>query len=89
VDERVKSVLENFDFRKVNDVMIHLDWKWSRKQRVPTIGELFMESQKLLEEVVVNSDEHVCVSTGGFEAEKFDGEVSLKFIVEEWGALAD
>ena len=88
----IETILDEFDFHKVQKAMEALDWTWASSAGVPTIGELRKTARYLLN-FCYNADatEPTYVTgTGGFEASRdmFVGDAkryySLKFVVSEW-----
>lgn len=81
--EAIDEILDNFDFERVHNVMVHLDWEWSSTAGVPGISNLRKRSRELLRDVAYSKEYH-SVRAGGLEASKEDGELSLKFVLECW-----
>ena len=90
---KIKEIINEFNFDKVQKVMDFLDWRWQNARRIPTIHELISKSENLLNDVcleLLNGQEKEWkVSTGGFSAYGFiddsgDIELSLSFCIEEW-----
>ena len=82
--EIVDDIMDNFDFDKVHNVMVELDWGWGDSDgnlSIPEIWELKKSARRLLKE---SMEEGLCVATGGFQVDKDGDYISLKFIVEEW-----
>jgi hypothetical protein len=83
----INQIISNFDFEKVHKVMILLNWAWSKTYpEVPTIGILVLTAKELLEDVLAEED-GTTIETGGFEAQRFNGEggktfLALKFYVD-------
>jgi hypothetical protein len=96
----VDDILNEFDFEKVHDTMVALDWKWaSTHPSVPSIRDLKDTARQLLIKVYqLRKDDYnnthpevpVQVATGGFRAIALcneDGVVDflkLEFIITEW-----
>lgn len=83
----VDKVIEKFNFDRVHQAMVALDWKWGNlpdnEFRVPTIDEIRATAYRLLCEAM---REYTCISTGGFSA-RYDSKtkkLTLQFIVSEW-----
>lgn len=82
----VEPVIKEFDFKRVRQAMVALDWKWALLDgfHVPTIENLQQKARYLLEEVAktrTNIDR--TIGTGGLWAQKIDDGLVLRFIVEE------
>jgi hypothetical protein len=100
----VDDILTEFDFEKVHDTMVALDWKWaSTHPSVPSIRDLKDTARQLLISVYnlrkdKYNDTHpevpVQVATGGFRAialsndDKVVDFLKLEFVVTEWEAEA-
>ena len=65
----IDKILENFDFDKVHQYMVSVDWKWFSVDRVPTVYDLIKESKRLLKEVCKR--DAVSISTGGLFVERY------------------
>lgn len=81
--EAIDEILDNFNFERVHNVMMHLDWDWASTDGVPNISDLRKCARRLLKEVAY-SEEYNSVGTGGLEAYKKDRELSLKFVLDYW-----
>ena len=87
---KIRSVMKQFDFQKVHDIMKSLGWRWAFSENgTPSVEELKTEAHRLL---VKACAEETNIATGGFRAvyEKESGwedddspYVGLEFIVEE------
>ena len=84
--KEVKEIIEEFDFGKVHNVMVHLNWKWW--DEVPTIGKIIVRASEMLEEVYYKAEttkKDSFIGTGGFEAEAhYEGgniNLQLKFVL--------
>ena len=85
--ELIDKIIENFNFEKVHRAMLVLNWRWARTNGVPTIGELVLCAQELLQDVS-KMDVGYSIGTGGFRATKIDDEdggegLKLEFILTE------
>ena len=88
VEKMLDSIMDNFDFEKVHDTMLALDWRWASIGDVPTVEEIEDEAARLLWDVV-NADDYDVIATGGLEASKDfsdynDPFIQLRFTLEEW-----
>ena len=98
-DGAIEEIIDNFDFHKMHDVMVHLDWKWYKRNEPPTVEELVDEAVDQLRKAFNHLDtmpfDHYgfrenFTGSGGFDVwvcEKNDGKTrfaELKFVVEEW-----
>lgn len=84
--KHIDEILDNFDFEKVREVMIFLNWKWffSSGYRIPTVDEIKDSAIKLLNEVASNKNKTYSVATGGFKASKYDKDLELEFTIEDY-----
>lgn len=69
VNPKIKSIIANYDFEKVHQVMTHLNWGWYDHEtdtlKVPKISELVLKAQDMLEQAL---REKTSIATGGFWA---------------------
>lgn len=89
----LENVMDNFNFEKVHDVMVELNWCWVNANggelKVPTVLQLKASARRYLRRAF---DECCIVGSGGLECsyhppiddEDPAGFLSLKFILEEW-----
>lgn len=88
----IETILDEFDFHKVQKAMEALDWTWASSAGVPAIGELRRCARRLLKYA---TDADIAVpeymtGTGGFEVSRhlYPGDAkryySLKFVVSDW-----
>ena len=96
MNNKIREIVENFDWNKVNIVMKHLNWQWvfsKMEDKIPSIGELVLQGIRLLEEVehstLMDKSNHYR-GTGGFEAkgiylnESDEVILELSFTIESW-----
>ena len=82
--DTIFEILKEFNFEKVEKVMIATDWKWARPDglRTPTIDEM----KDLCISLLINAEkETTTISSGGFEArckikENDEKELCLSFV---------
>lgn len=79
----IKRVIKNFDFETVNNVMLHLNWKWAENNEVPNIIQLKKQAKRLLKEAS-KFKKFSEISTGGFTAYKNEIELGLRFTIIDW-----
>lgn len=74
--EQVDNIMENFNFTRVHETMVRLDWKWSTDKglQVPSISDLKVTARRVL--TGVDGISSFYLSTGGFVAS-----------VDRWGIL--
>lgn len=89
-EDHWQNLLEEFDWQKVHNVMVALNWEWYSKDEsyaVPSIGSIISTARKLCfnsYEMFVKTNDPTTISTGGFEAKYWEDGLMLKFVVEEW-----
>lgn len=78
-------IMLNFDWAKVQNTLIKLDWKW--RDETPTIGNIVLTARGLCLDAYNWHKEHnvtATVSTGGFKAQFSEEGMALIFTVEEF-----
>ena len=88
----IETILDEFDFYKVERAMQALHWKWAGSCGVPSIGEMRQQARRLLSMVRDTPDKsaNYSAATGGFKAtcRLYPGDskvyLSLEFIVASW-----
>ena len=90
--EAIDNIMDYFEFDKVLKTMIALDWKWVKEDykslddlETPSIERIRKTARKALMRAIEIKD---YTSGGGFEAEYDDGNLYLRFVVEEWDERA-
>ena len=89
MDKRIETIVKWFDYEKVHNTMTYLGWAWAGSEQedsVPSIGELVLESVRLLEEAArhqpTEEERRWTTGTGGFEAISWrDGTLELNFVL--------
>ena len=92
---KIKYILDHFNFYKVQEAMIALDWKWQHmsdpvdtSHRVPTIERMKETATHLLHQVSTKKERHW--ATGGFHATRYkDGDIELQFVLTEYSTCDD
>ena len=103
VEEMINGIMENFEWKQVQEVMDYLDWQW-RGEHV-TLEMLQKEAKRLLRGAAESrldkfrneSDEvGIINATGGLEAEAWCDEdkenivrLELKFVLSSWDESFD
>lgn len=88
--EQIKHIMSDFNFEKIHSVMKFLDWKWSYEngdKKIPTIDDLKSVAEHCLSQVSDSEDESSLFSAGGFEAEKIQNTLELRFILDKVNPL--
>lgn len=92
----VKSVIKNFDFEKVADVMGYLNWTWVGNSNSPTIKDLKKSAKKRLKDAYNLAKEEMTPNityfshSGGLKANAVCNEVgnvvflNLEFVLTGW-----
>jgi hypothetical protein len=103
VEEMIDGIMENFEWKRVQEVMDYLDWQW--RGEYVTIVMLKETAERLLRgainsrlgEFIDESDEiGIANSTGGLEAKAWCNEdkthivrLELKFVLGSWDESID
>jgi hypothetical protein len=103
VEEMINGIMENFEWKRVQEVMDYLDWQW--RGEYVTIVMLKETAEQLLRgainsrfgEFIDESDEiGIANSTGGLEAKAWCDEdkthivrLELKFVLGSWDESID
>lgn len=92
---KIKYILDHFDFNKVQEAMMALDWKWQhmndpidQTSRIPTVKRMKDTATYLLKQVSTGKERHW--ATGGFHATRYkDGDIELQFVLTEYSTCDD
>ena len=103
VEEMINGIMENFEWKRVQEVMDYLDWQW--RGEYVTVAMLKESAESLLRgamssrlgEFIDESDEvGIANSTGGLEAKAWCDEdkenivrLELKFVLGSWDESID
>ena len=93
-EKHINHIINGFDFEKVHDIMISLNWNWINisalgelEYHIPTIEDLRETALKILNDVYdfdsVDSDDYGYVATGGLKASKYEDFLELEFILTD------
>lgn len=80
LNNQADEIMDSFDFKKVQEVMEHLDWTWQDDKTPPDESEIRRNARKLLR-LAIEQDESMF--TGGFAVAIRSGEESGK----KWAAI--
>jgi hypothetical protein len=88
LNNQVDEIMDSFDFRKVESVMQHLNWKWKDSNTPPDEYEIRQNARSLMR-MAINQGESV--STRGFIVTLLSGEengekwarIDLAFAVDQ------
>lgn len=89
--EQIEIILDGIDFKKIHSVMKFLNWEWkiqNNESKVPDISELKSTAEFCLNKVANSNDEIAHFETGGFEADKIENVLELRFVLEKANPLA-
>lgn len=90
---KVDYIMKNFDFIKVQQAMIALNWKWmhyeisnpDERLRIPTLDRIRSNARDLL--IKVCTQPETLYGTGGFEAERYEeGTIELRFVLTHYNS---
>lgn len=92
---KIKYIIDHFNFAKVQEAMVALDWKWQhandpddQTMRVPSIERMKQTAHHLLYEAATCKERYF--ATGGFHAQRYEeGDLALQFIVAEYDTCDD
>lgn len=87
--DKIDTIMDNFNFAKVEKTMKSTGWTWHGSKEFPTEPELRGVARKLIVDVskknVSEEDGRCSISTGGFKASKYyNGDLELEFVVASW-----
>lgn len=91
------NIMDNFNFSRVHQTMVSLNWEWGESGCVPEENEIRREARRLMDEIIDRygtGDSSKCIATGGFEVsidlyEDGTPDLNLKFVVEDWTEGSD
>ena len=83
--EIAHNLCANFDFQKIRDVMLFLDWRWGSPpvDKTPSISEMEEIVTHLVYNSVLFQEDY---SSGGFEVYWHSEGLGLRFCLEEYPA---
>jgi hypothetical protein len=90
IDEQIKIILNQMDFKKIHGVMDFLGWTWkcdAEGKRTPTVQELKHFAVHCMKRAWLSEDKFY--NSGGFECEIIDNTIELKFIIERVNPLSN
>ncbi len=89
--EQKSIIMDSFDFTSVQKVFKHLDIKIktdkSEKPSIPTLSTIRMVAEKCLDVVINSSEDNIHCELCGFEAEKKENLLELRFVLVRVNAL--
>lgn len=89
--EHIDNIMDYFDFRRVAEVMQHLDWKWVNCGGVPEEPDLRVKSREYLSKVYdygTQQGRKYTLATGGFvySYDPAHSELTLTFELAGWSS---
>ena len=92
------DIMDCFDFKKVKDIMDHMDWTWYGTEGVPQIWEIRQKARQLLRDAyhgLLSEDTYpeYTTGTGGLVATAYRDSIvdtvyfKLQFVLEAWDNL--
>ena len=75
---QIDKLFNEFDFKRVCDVMLFLNWSWLRIGRVPDIYELKSRLRDLIDEC----KDDASLSAGGLKVTKKGDSIEILFVLE-------
>jgi hypothetical protein len=94
--DKIDEIMDEFNFYRVQLVMVHLEWKWFDTNGVPSIGDIRRAARGLLNMLALRPAksgpwEHSTM-TGGLSATRWGNtdeygaweNFSLQFVLEDW-----
>ena len=78
--EQIDFIMDNFDFKNIEDSMKTLNWEW-RRVGVPSKKQLKAEAERLLNKVLDRGMRYV--SCGGFIATRYNKTLHLFFSLND------
>lgn len=89
--EQIKHIMADCDFKRIHSVMSFLGWKWAYsngEKKVPPVADLMSIAEDCLNKVATSEENSATCSVGGFEAEKIEGTLELRFILDRVNPLS-
>lgn len=94
--EQIQTILNEFDFVKIHSAMTHLKWLWTYDngegnppvKKIPALEDLKDIAEHCLNQVANSQDNSATFYAGGFEAEKIENILELRFILDRVNPLS-
>lgn len=83
-EDRINEIMDWFNFSKVYNTMVVLDWKWAGE--TPCEAEIRGQARKLLQHLVRDTS-CASIGSGGFEAYREQGQLGLRFLICDWAVI--
>lgn len=81
-ETQIEDICNNMNWFKIHVVMKALNWGWIGRG-IPTEAQIEDAAVELLEKLIETEDDGN-ISTGGLEARKESGVLSLRFVAESY-----
>jgi hypothetical protein len=85
-EKQLTQILDNFDFGRVHEAMLAMEWKWGGD--IPGYHSLMKCAEGLLRDAVKyapkSDTDWVEISTGGFTAQNRNGRLLLMFCIADY-----
>ena len=82
---KINSILLQFDFEMVRDVIRRCDITWTNKENekyVPTVQELKLKAEQLLRDTTETNTSYCKICSGGFMCRKTSASLELLYVIE-------
>jgi hypothetical protein len=99
---KIDEIMDEFNFHKVHDLMVHLEWKWfGAEGGTPTPGDIRRTARNLLQDICRRTQKepfyHLHGGSGGLSVRRWGGvdkfgpweNFSLSFQLEYWETEED
>jgi hypothetical protein len=84
LDEQIDTIMDEFDFDRVLEIMAACNWGWSTGEgdetEIPSGNEIRKTARRMLKQTV--EEKHSLMSSGGFTVMKIRGRLYLFFGVD-------
>ena len=88
LNNQVDEIMDSFDFRRVESVMKHLNWKWNDSKTPPDEYEIRKNAREIMKMAIKAGEE---MSTGGWQVTIMSGQdhggkwarIDLAFAIEQ------
>jgi len=86
--EQIKCIMQDCDFAGIQKAMIamNIGWTYENGKQTPSISDLKSIAEQCLNKVAYSKEEST-YSCGGFEAEKINNILELRFVLERISPL--
>jgi len=87
--EQIKCIMQDCDFNGIHKAMtaMNIQWTYDNEKQVPSVNDLKSIAERCLNNVAYSKDESAEFACGGFEAERIDNILELRFVLERISPL--